>query len=131
MLFILWFLFSVTTYRLFAFVVPLCIERICCFVTGAMSFSASRTKIEPKKPSKKIGNLFSDAWKKGNVIEERVRAILVRLFYHPINPPSVNYSAKLTVSITSVRRKKFQIEALLSQKNAWLPLIFFLDSNSR
>ena len=82
-----------------------------------MSFSASRTKIEPKKPSKKIGNLFSDAWKKGNVIEDRVRPILVRLFGHPVNPSSVNYSAKLTVSITSVSTgKKFQIEALLSRK---------------
>lgn len=39
--------------------------------SGAMSFSVNRSKIEPKKPSKKIGNLFSDAWKKGNVIEER------------------------------------------------------------
>jgi len=42
-----------------------------------MSFSVSRTKIEPKKPSKKIGNLFSDAWKKGNVADEKVWPLTV------------------------------------------------------
>lgn len=39
---------------------------------GSMSFSVNRSKIEPKKPSKKIGNLFSDAWKKGNQFEAKV-----------------------------------------------------------
>jgi len=37
-----------------------------------MSFSVNRSKIEPKKPSKKIGNLFSDAWKKGNQFDAKV-----------------------------------------------------------
>ena len=40
--------------------------------TGSMSFSVNRSKIEPKKPSKKIGNLFSDAWKKGNQVDAKV-----------------------------------------------------------
>lgn len=39
---------------------------------GSMSFSVNRSKIEPKKPSKKIGNLFSDAWKKGNEVDKKV-----------------------------------------------------------
>lgn len=39
--------------------------------SGSMSFSVNRSKIEPKKPSKKIGNLFSDAWKKGNVKDHK------------------------------------------------------------
>ena len=39
---------------------------------GSMSFSVNRSKIEPKKPSKKIGNLFSDAWKKGNQFDAKV-----------------------------------------------------------
>ena len=39
---------------------------------GSMSFSVNRSKIEPKKPSKKIGNLFSDAWKKGNEFDKKV-----------------------------------------------------------
>ena len=41
-----------------------------------MSFSVNRSKIEPKKPSKKIGNLFSDAWKKGNEFDAKVRLLL-------------------------------------------------------
>lgn len=41
-------------------------------LVGSMSFSVSRSKIEPKKPSKKIGNLFSDAWKKGNEFDAKV-----------------------------------------------------------
>ena len=100
-----WVLLSFSTLA-----VPLCIECIFCFLTGAMSFSAGRHKIEPKKPSKKIGNLFSDAWKKGNVIEQRVRLLLVPLFYQPINSRYVNYSAGTIVSdrLMSVRRKKFQ-----------------------
>lgn len=39
--------------------------------SGSMSFSVNRSKIEPKKPSKKIGNLFSDAWKKGNEYDSK------------------------------------------------------------
>lgn len=39
--------------------------------SGSMSFSVNRSKIEPKKPSKKIGNLFSDAWKKGNQVDAK------------------------------------------------------------
>ncbi|KAL9967122.1 hypothetical protein ACROYT_G025293 [Oculina patagonica] len=39
--------------------------------SGSMSFSVNRSKIEPKKPSKKIGNLFSDAWKKGNEFDAK------------------------------------------------------------
>lgn len=45
---------------------------ILSFPTGSMSFSVNRSKIEPKKPSKKIGNLFSDAWKKGNQFDAKV-----------------------------------------------------------
>ena len=48
-------------------------------LTGSMSFSVNRSKIEPKKPSKKIGNLFSDAWKKGNEYDSKVKLILVFL----------------------------------------------------
>ena len=48
-------------------------------LTGSMSFSVNRSKIEPKKPSKKIGNLFSDAWKRGNEYDSKVKLILVFL----------------------------------------------------
>ena len=37
-----------------------------------MSFSVTRSQIEARKPSKKIGNLFSDAWKKGSEAKSQV-----------------------------------------------------------
>ena len=47
-----------------------------------MSFSVNKSKVQAKKPSKKIGNLFSDAWKKGTVIEKMVYFIDVNLYMY-------------------------------------------------
>ena len=47
-----------------------------------MSFSVNKSKVQAKKPSKKIGNLFSDAWKKGTVIEKMVCSIDVNLYMY-------------------------------------------------
>lgn len=71
--------------------------------SGSMSFSVSRTKTAPRKPSKKIGNLFSDAWKRGNVIEDR-------RIPEPISPdtPSVNSTGAVTPN--TVSPKTFTIE---------------------
>ena len=50
-----------------------------------MSFSVNKSKVQAKKPSKKIGNLFSDAWKKGTVIEKMVCSIDVNLYIYVLN----------------------------------------------
>ncbi|XP_068716429.1 amyloid beta A4 precursor protein-binding family B member 1-interacting protein-like isoform X2 [Montipora foliosa] len=70
---------------------------------GSMSFSVSRTKIEPKKPSKKIGNLFSDAWKRGNVIEDRS-------IPEPISPDTPSVHSTGLVTPNTLDPKPFDID---------------------